>query len=151
MRKLFVTFTVCGLALWLAIPASAQRSHGGGLGLSAHGSSNTAIGARGLGSGADISSSARMGAAARANKGGHVRGLGRAEAVQSSNTRADVNRGFTVAPGVEAAEKHQASGEAGEQAATHHMKNTKHQKKHDKNHDESSETSPDRDNQKGSH
>lgn len=40
----------------------------------------------------------------RSNKRGDVHGLERAEEVQAMNTKADANRGFTVAPGVEKAE-----------------------------------------------
>jgi len=40
----------------------------------------------------------------RSNKGGAVRGKARAEQVQSLNNKADTNRGFTIAPGVEKAE-----------------------------------------------
>lgn len=42
----------------------------------------------------------------RSNKGGDVRGVERAEEVQTMNKKADANRGFTVAPGVEKAEAH---------------------------------------------
>jgi len=49
----------------------------------------------------------------RSNKGGEVRGTERAEEVQSMNTKADTERGFTTAPGLEkagqpAAEKEKA-------------------------------------------
>ncbi len=40
----------------------------------------------------------------RSNKHGAVRGKERAEEVQGMNTRADKNRGFTVAPGIEKTE-----------------------------------------------
>jgi len=40
----------------------------------------------------------------RSNRGGNVRGNERAEEVQEMNKKADANRGFTVAPGVEKAE-----------------------------------------------
>ncbi len=53
------------------------------------------------------SSSKSSHASARSNKGGKVRGLERAEEVQEMNKRADANRGFTVAPGVEKAESQQ--------------------------------------------
>lgn len=52
-------------------------------------------------------------ASARSNRSGKVRGLERAEGVQEMNKRADAERGFTVAPGVEKAEKHQAGEKAG--------------------------------------
>ena len=54
------------------------------------------------------SSSKSPHAGARSNQGGKVRGLERAEEVQAMNKRADANRGFTVAPGVEKAESLQA-------------------------------------------
>ena len=42
------------------------------------------------------------------HKGGKVKGLERTEEVQEMNKRADAQRGFTVAPGVEKAESKQA-------------------------------------------
>ena len=60
----------------------------------------------------DINSSAgrngaNLGAGANANT--KTKGLNRAETVQSSNAKADANRGFSVAPGVENAETNQAA------------------------------------------
>ena len=112
MKRLIIAVTGCALAAWLATPALAQRrAHVGA-------SSSARIGMSARAAGAQIdhssSASARTGAEARTNKGGELRGLERAEAAQSTNTRADVNRGFTVAPGVEKAETKHAAKESAE-------------------------------------
>ncbi len=49
---------------------------------------------------------------ARSNAGGKTRGTERAEQIQSKNTTADTNRGFTTAPGLDKAEKHSAEEKA---------------------------------------
>ncbi len=46
---------------------------------------------------------------AHSNKGAAVKGLERAEEVQTADSKADAKRGFTVAPGVEKAEGKTAS------------------------------------------
>lgn len=98
MKKVFY----CGLGLLvstlLTTPASAQRG-GRGHGLT-HASQS-------LGSDKDKNKNTHSMKASnhnRSNKGGTVRGKERAEEVQSMNKKADTNRGFTTASGVEKAE-----------------------------------------------
>ncbi len=72
----------------------------------------------------------------RSNAGGQVRGLERAEASQEVNTRADKNRGFTVAPGVEKAERHaDRDNDDSRHHGRHHAKKAKKHKKHDRDRD----------------
>ncbi len=79
------------VAVFLAVPASARhRNH-------SHGAGKSSSHVKRL-----PSKSSK--ASARSNKGGEVKGLERAEEVQEMNRRADAQRGFTVAPGVEKAE-----------------------------------------------
>lgn len=67
----------------------------------------------------------------RSNEGGRTRGLERAEESQEMNTRADKNRGFTVAPGVEKAEqKVDRDNDDMHRHHRHHMKKAKKHKKH---------------------
>ncbi len=71
----------------------------------------------------------------RSNEGGKTRGLERAEESQEMNTRADKNRGFSVAPGVEKAEQHANSSESRRHHGRHHSKKAKKHKKHDRDRD----------------
>ncbi len=99
-----VILTGCSLALWLAMPAWAQRGHrvGGGAALSAHSMSRLSLSdhSKGMSAKAHTSTSARANAEMRSNKGAKLKSLDRAEAVQKMNTRADTERGFTTAPGL---------------------------------------------------
>ena len=69
----------------------------------------------------------------RSNKGGKVRGKERAEEVQQMNKKADANRGFTIAPGVEKAES------------------KKHRKDHDADRDKDKDQSKHQGKHKGKH
>ena len=64
-------------------------------------------------------------AAGRSNKGGAVRGLARAQEVQSMNTKADTERGFTQAPGLTDASAN-ASTQAGDSGSSPSDKNKSH-------------------------
>ncbi len=111
MRKRSLAFVVgCAIALWLAVPAWAQRGRpvGGGAAMSAR--SMSGLGASMRHSGMSIkthsSTSARAMPKMRSNKGGTSKGTDRTDAVQKMNTRADTNRGFTRAPGLATARTH---------------------------------------------
>lgn len=109
MRK--VAYAGLALMVWglLAAPAWAQKGgHGGRGGRSTAGTSRS-----GTSSDRSVPSHPSM-ASQRSNKGGEVRGLERAKEVQAMNKRADANRGFTVAPGVEKAEARQATAKTAE-------------------------------------
>ncbi len=86
----------------LSAPAWAQKGgHGRGAGKS------TAVSGAPHGKSATHASQARQ----RSNKGGEVRGLDRAKEVQGMNAKADAERGFTTAPGLD-----KASGKASQKA-----------------------------------
>ncbi len=75
-------------------------------------------------------------ASIRSNEGGQTRGVERAETSQEMNTRADKNRGFTVAPGVEKAErKADRDNDDRRHHGRHHAKKAKKHKKHDGDND----------------
>jgi hypothetical protein len=65
----------------------------------------------------------------RSNKGGATRGLSRAEQVQQMNNKADVQRGFTTAPGMGTAQSHQANQSAANpgKSAAHNQKGKQNQ------------------------
>ncbi len=88
MKRLIGLGVAIVVAVFLAAPGYARQGRGQGGGNS---------------SGARLSSHAPK-PNTRSNKGGKVRGRERAEEVQEMNKRADRERGFDVAPGVEKAE-----------------------------------------------
>ncbi len=131
MKKSLVVLTGCLLALWLAMPAWAQRGLRLGSGAVLPTRSMSRMGAsehaKGMSMKAHTSNSARANAEMRSNKGAKVKGLARAEDVQMMNTKADTNRGFTTAPGlataatksnVSASENENASVQAGSHKAS---------------------------------
>ncbi len=94
MKRLFQFGVAALVAAFLAVPASAgQGNHSHGVGKSSNHVKSLP--------------SKSSNASAHSNKGGEVKGLERAEEVQGMNKRADAQRGFTVAPGVEKAEGEQ--------------------------------------------
>ena len=130
MKKSFAIVMGCAIALWLALPAWAQHGSrvGGGGAMSARSTSMLGANTRhtSMSMKTHNSTSARAAAKMRANKGAAVKGLGRADAVQNMNTRADTSRGFTTAPRLAtattkgAASANEAAGEhASAQAGSH--------------------------------
>ncbi len=97
MKKvLYPLFAIVVLGL-LAVPTWAQKASGAHRALKASVTSHETASTPAAPEHSRISSK-------RSNKGGKVRGLERAEQVQAMNTKADANRGFAVASGVEKAE-----------------------------------------------
>ncbi len=94
MKTLFHLGLAALVAASLSVPASARQGN------HSHGAGKSTGPAKSL-----PSESSK--ASARSNKGGKVKGLERAEEAQEMN-KADAQRGFTVAPGVEKAEGKQA-------------------------------------------
>ncbi len=134
MKKLLIGIFAIGLTSLLAVPARAQK---GG-----HGRPNsrgvTAVSHR------KTTSSHVRRVRARSNQGGKVRGLERAEEVQSTNAGADANRGFTVAPGVEKAEQRAAMKRARHRRGSSHIrKGKKHRGDDDQNEDRDHDESDD--------
>ncbi len=132
MKKSFAIVMGCAIALWLAVPAWAQRGPraGGGAAMSARSTSMLGANTRhtSMGMKTRNSTSARASAKMRSNKGATLKGIDRADAVQNMNTRADTNRGFTTAPGLAtattkgAASANEAAGEhASAQAGSHRV------------------------------
>ncbi len=89
MKRLSYFILAFAVMTFLAVPAWAQKGGQGGH----HGKSST-----------HASAHHSKHSTTRSNAGGKTQGLERAEQVQEKNTKADANRGFTVAPGVEKAE-----------------------------------------------
>jgi len=108
MRKLIIGSTALFFWLLTAAPTWAQRVHvGGGAAASTRMSGMAQTHATITAPRATIPTDSR--AAVRANAKVTTRGLERAETTQSLNTKADANRGSTVASGVEKAETRQAA------------------------------------------
>ncbi len=103
MKKvLYPLFAIVALGL-LAVPTWAQKASGG-----AHRALKASVTSHETASTPVAAEHSRM-SSKRSNKGGKVRGLERAEQVQAMNTKADANRGFAVASGVEKAETAKSS------------------------------------------
>ena len=117
-NRILIWIAAFGLTSSLAIPGWAQRGgHGRGMSMS---KSPAAI------SRPATRASQPSKAQARSNRGGKVRGRQRAEEVQTMNTRADANRGFTVAPGLQKSERHATSKNAKRSKRAHVRKAKKH-------------------------
>ncbi len=111
VKKAINTALMVGVAFQLAMPAWAQR---GGHGRGAMSSAGVrAASSHHLAVSSESNSLHSQKVRGRSNRHGRMRGLERAEQVQNRNTRADANRGFTVAPGVERAERHAVRRNAG--------------------------------------
>ncbi len=103
MKRLSYFIIAFSVMAFLATPAWAQKGGQGGH----HGKSST-----------HASAHHSKHSTTQSNAGGKTRGLERAEAVQEKNTKADAERGFTVAPGVEKAETKTGAKTAGKGKTT---------------------------------
>lgn len=113
MKKVLYSGVAVLVFAFLTVPAWAQEGGGG------HGSGKSVKASSKSKASTHASAGAHTPASGtRSNKGGEVRGTARAEEVQKMNTRADEERGFTVAPGLAKAEQ-QAGGKTGEQKSEH--------------------------------
>ena len=105
MKKAFYSGLAVLVLACLAGPAWAQKG-GGGKARGAAAVSHRKASTRSVTGNAPSS-------VERSNKGGEVRGQERAAEVQSMNTKADTERGFTTAPGPEKAGQQAAQGGKG--------------------------------------